>query len=418
MNIFKTLAETYKSTQDAGKIRSANSEINKQYGLGISARALKEYFDTNEYEKVFEDGNMEKFFSDMLTQDEAENLNEVLKGLISGIEKEEEKEEEVEVDLDEVFKELDDMDKPKVTETAVKGGFSIDLPLGAMIMDAVKDMAPKFNKENQALIKKAIEDVAKQMRPNIININSVKVGEVKGKTHKDFKHALDILTSQGKLFLKGEAGTGKTYLAEQLADAMSLEFDSLSLTAGISEGYLIGRTNIQGDFISTRFIELYENGGVFLLDEVDAADSNTLLILNKAISSNSMPVPMRTDNPVAKRHENFFIICASNTWGNGAEMDYAGREVLDEAFLNRFSVAKLELDWDVSLERELLKTDLELCDRLHELREKCKKHSLNRIITTRTILDAFKYKQTGKSNDQVLNQVMVGWTKEEVAKVK
>src|SRR5690625_1952854 len=411
MNIFKNLEVEYRVAKDNNLLRIINREINNMFGLGISAKTLKEYFGVSGYDPIFDEGNMEKFFKDMLTEDESTKLLKYIQEKNAEYnslnEVQEPKQEEPKQEVQEV--------KQEVSETQI--GFNLNLPLGEIVKDAIRQLAPKFNKDNQEEIKRAITEVAKQMAPNIININNVEVGEVKGKTHKDFKHSMDILVSQKKLFLKGEAGTGKTYLAEQLAQALNLDFDSLSLTAGISEGYIIGRTNIQGDFISTRFIELYENGGVFLLDEVDAADANTLLILNKAISSRSMPVPLRIDNPIAKRHEDFYIVCAANTWGNGAEMDYTGREMLDEAFLNRFSVAKIEIDWDEDLEKEILKDDKELCNVLHELRRKVKQARIKRLITTRTMIDAYKYKQTGKTTAEVVHQIMIGWTNEEIEKV-
>lgn len=42
-------------------------------------------------------------------------------------------------------------------------------------------------------------------------------------------------------------------------------------------------------------MEFYEEGGVFLLDEVDAADANVLLVINQALANGHLPVPNRTD---------------------------------------------------------------------------------------------------------------------------
>ena len=77
----------------------------------------------------------------------------------------------------------------------------------------------------------------------------------------------------------------------------------------------------------------YEHGGVFLLDEIDACDSNTLLAINLAIANGYCNVPNRHGNPVAHRHPNFIVIATANTLGRGATRSYAGRNQLDEASL-------------------------------------------------------------------------------------
>jgi len=404
MTIYKNLAAEYKKANEAKKSRSVHSRLKKEFGIDINARAIKDYLSLSWNEIV--NGEIEHYFADMFSPEEADRASSIIAEILD---EKQDKEEETET------KNETQKNEPKTTvgKDKFEAGFSLNLPIYEMVKEAVNEHAPEIAEKQASEVEQLIKEAAKSISPNIININNAKVGEVKGKTHKEFQEAMDIVVSQKKLFLKGESGTGKTFIAEQIANALNLKFDTISLTAGISEGYLIGRTNIQGEFISTSFIDIYENGGVFLLDEVDASDANTLLILNKAISSNSMPVPMRTENPIAKRHKDFYIICAANTWGNGVGSDYTGREYLDEAFLNRFSAAKLELDYDEELEKELLESELELFGKLIELRKNIRENKLDRLVSTRTMIDAMKYKKTGKSIEQVIDRLTVDYTNEE-----
>ena len=127
----------------------------------------------------------------------------------------------------------------------------------------------------------------------------------------------------------GPAGCGKSHLAEQIAKALGLRFGSISCSAGMSEGQITGRLIPTGDggrfeYQRSQFVEFYEEGGVFLLDEIDAADANVLLVINQALANGHLPVPNRTTNPQAKRHPDFVLIAAANTFGNGANRMYVG----------------------------------------------------------------------------------------------
>jgi len=58
---------------------------------------------------------------------------------------------------------------------------------------------------------------------------------------------------------------------------------------------------------STDFRRIYENGGVFLLDEVDAANANTLTALNAAISAPFASFP----DKIVKRKPRLYSDCSS-----------------------------------------------------------------------------------------------------------
>jgi len=295
----------------------------------------------------------------------------------------------------------------------------MQMSMGQMLQAMALEEMPKVKQAIEGRLEKMIQDEADKRVPTQVLLNEIVKGTVTGKQHKKFEKLLRKLNRHRKAFLAGPTGSGKTYLAEQVSKAMGLPFASLSMSAGMSEGHLTGRTTINGDYISTKFVDFYENGGVFLIDEVDAGDANTLLVLNKALSNavgGTIGIPYRESNPEAVMHKDFLLVCAGNTWGDGDDGDYTGREILDRAFMNRFSTSKIEVDYDEELEEELMKDCPEVFRRFREIRRNVVKNNINQVVATRTMVDARMDYLDGDDIDTIIEDYMSGWSKEEKAK--
>jgi cobaltochelatase CobS len=240
-----------------------------------------------------------------------------------------------------------------------------------------------------------------------------------GHVRPEFKDIVLDATCGLNILLVGPAGSGKTHLAHQVAEALGRGFASVSCTAGMSESVLSGwLLPVDGgafDYVESDFVRLYENGGVFLFDEVDAADPNTLLFINQALANGSFFLPQRKGRTLVKRHADFVCIAAANTFGNGANGTYAGRERLDEAFLDRFRAGRHFVDYDTTFERvavapELLAWGWAVRKRITELR-------MQRVMSTRFLLDATKLLKAGATFDRVKNKFFLDWKSEDRQKV-
>lgn len=215
---------------------------------------------------------------------------------------------------------------------------------------------------------------------------------------------------------------GKTYLAKLVADSLGMEFGTLSCTSGMSENHLLGRgipdlTHGKNRFQSTEFLDLYEKGGMFLLDEFDAADPNLLLAVNTALANGYCNVPNRTDKPKALRHKDNVIMATANTYGRGANRVYAGRNQLDEATLDRFRMGMVEMDYDEAVEAAVCPDD-ELREKLQGIRTKIQGTGLRRIMSSRFMEDAYVMKkECSWSVEAIVATFLQGWTPEEKSKV-
>jgi cobaltochelatase CobS len=179
---------------------------------------------------------------------------------------------------------------------------------------------------------------------------------------------------------------------------------------------LLGRLTSDGRYLESLFVNLYEKGGVFLLDEVDAADPNVLLVLNSALANGDLSVPARVKKPFAKRHADFVLVCAANTWGTGADWQYVGRNQLDAAFLSRFAGAIIEVGYDEGLERSLTLEAWYVAFVL--VRQAAIQAKLRRVLGTREMLAGQKLLKAGYSTQETWARLTAGWTPDEISKAR
>lgn len=303
----------------------------------------------------------------------------------------------------------------KEKQISIVNGLKLQIDIDAVLKEAAKEYIN--SKESGLLwyVDERIKEEAMKLRPIQVVVGERPEVEFKEKLHKCFHPVLQALQHERQAFLVGPAGTGKTTLAGQVAKAMGLQFGHISCTAGMSEAHLMGRMIADGSYVGSEFIELYEKGGVFLFDEIDAADPNTLLIVNSALANGRMSVPNRRSKPFAERHEDFYAICVANTYGNGSNQ-YSGRSILDAAFLDRFCMSKVDVGYDNDLEKELLGERMSLAVKLWQVRKNIDSYKLRRILSTRMFLASAVKVRAKQTDKEILDRFFTGWAKEEVTK--
>ena len=212
--------------------------------------------------------------------------------------------------------------------------------------DVLKSVTAKIDRRVAQKVKK-LEEAVNQSRPIHIVSDDFVSPTLDGIQHKNFEHLIRVVHANTPVMLVGPAGTGKSHAAEQVANAMGLDFYAMSVGAQTSKSDIIGYMDAMQNYVRTVFRNAYEHGGLFLLDEIDAGNSNVLIQLNAALANNYMSFP----DGMIRRHDKFRMVASANTFGLGASRQYVGRNQLDAATLDRFVV----LSWDIddNLEQNL-----------------------------------------------------------------
>jgi hypothetical protein len=227
-------------------------------------------------------------------------------------------------------------------------------------------------------------------------INRNKIIEL-GTQHYQFENLLKYVASKVNVYLVGSAGSGKTTAAKNIAKALNIPF---YFTGAIASEYkLTGFINAQGTIVSTEFRKAYENGGLFLFDEIDASYPQAILAFNAALANDFMDFP---DKQVA-RHKNFYCITAANTYGTGADRAYIGRNQLDAASLDRF----VFFDWEIdeNLERELANND-PWVNYVQKARKAVKKLDVRFVISPRASINGATLLEKGIDRKEVEKNVL------------
>lgn len=162
--------------------------------------------------------------------------------------------------------------------------------------------------------------------------------------HAYFDALLRIVRARKNVWLCGPAGSGKTSAAAGVAKVLGLKFYAKSVGPQVTESSLIGYQDANGKTVLTQLRQAFEFGGVFLLDEVDAASPAVLVVINALLANEVASFP----DAVVAKHKDFVLIAGANTIGLGADRQYVGRQQIDAATLDRFVL----LDWpyDPSIE--------------------------------------------------------------------
>jgi hypothetical protein len=169
--------------------------------------------------------------------------------------------------------------------------------------------------------------------------------------HQMFGYILTLIECNQPVFAFGTHGTGKSTVFKQIAEFLEMDYAEGPMNAGATRGDFLGRHTAK-DFVAARFTDIYSNGGIYLLEEFDAADSRVLITLNNALSGNELYNVLTGETH--KRHPDFRAAANGNTMGLGATRAYTGRERLDAATLDRWNCGRVKLNVDVSVERSIL----------------------------------------------------------------
>lgn len=222
--------------------------------------------------------------------------------------------------------------------------------------------------------------------------------------HKQLGDVVSAILAGEHVMMVGPAGTGKSTIAEEASDSLGLRSFSLSLSPQTPASQIVGYMQAAGEYVRTLFREAYENGGVFHFDEIDNAHPSVLAVVNAALANGHMAFP----DGMVKRHADFRCVASANTYGRGATRAYVGRQAIDAATLDRFTV--LTIDIDEALETALATasgaatvTVDKVLKFVRKLRKGAEDNGLNVILSPRASIGMCRLLHAGMDWDQAVD---------------
>jgi len=244
-----------------------------------------------------------------------------------------------------------------------------------------------------------VEEVKKNTKTIDIKLRDGVIKSV-GLQHNCFEELLLFASQRIDVMLVGAAGSGKTTTCHNVADALGLEFYAQSVGGQTTTSNLIGYMDAMGTYAVSMLYTAYKNGGVYLLDEIDAGNANVLTALNALMANGAYRFP---NGENVTRHDDFIVIAAGNTLGRGANRQYVGRTQLDAATLDRFVV--MEHDYDEDLERAIVGND-EWCSNVQKYRHAAEQLGERVIISPRASIKGAIMLKAGMSWKRVEETVI------------
>lgn len=248
------------------------------------------------------------------------------------------------------------------------------------------------------------EELAKLTSEDLKKISKLAKKTASANEHHcaDFDEICDYVSDGQPVYLYGAAGCGKSHTAEQVANALGLDFYTQSqvLFAHDVKGY--GDAN--GNYQETPFFKAFTKGGLFFIDEMDASAPEALVVLNTAIANRMYDFPVIGN---VKAHENFRIIAAGNTALTGADTEYTARAVQDASTINRFSF--FEMSYDKAIELPIMaKGDEVLYNFVCDLRNAIKETRISLCVSYRQTATLATDKAVKYGRDKALMRNVFG----------
>lgn len=258
-------------------------------------------------------------------------------------------------------------------------------------------------------LKKQLDEAKNAGTGSIINVvvdNKKTTTKTEQVLDPNFANILKLVAAHENVYLYGPAGSGKNTIAEQIAEALGVEFYYQNTL--VTKFDVSGYKNAQGEFEETPFYKAWKNGGLFFADELDNSTAEAIIALNAALANGYYTFP-NSGEKVAK-HPDFYCIAAGNTNGQGATEEYCGRYQMDESSRDRF--AFIEIGYNAKIEESICGGHLDILDFVRDLRSVtkslqikliCGYRAISRLakfyeMSTKFVLDSFIFKGISKDD--------------------
>lgn len=211
--------------------------------------------------------------------------------------------------------------------------------------------------------------------------------EMEGDQPEIFWIAKSDLEASNNVFLYGGAGTGKTYISQQLAKALNCTLITINCNQYTSPLEIIGGQTIDG-YQEGKLITAWGNltkaddgvtegmregttGCLLLLDELPKIDPNTAGLLNDAlakIKDSGEKSSIQNARGVTYQKKRFYCIATGNSKLNEESADYVANFRQDLSLQDRFAGSTYQIFVDLNVEMKLMTGFLFIFNYLNKLR--------------------------------------------------
>lgn len=269
---------------------------------------------------------------------------------------------------------------------------SVDQVLDSVIRTTVRQ---ELDNAKVGVDEATVEAIIRRVvgQPKQIVVDGVPKGKVTGRTHNRFDALVRKVSARKNLAITGGPGTGKTYITSQIAEALGLPHVGVSADPLPQRFEIIGGVApALGKLVKGAFRDIYEHGGVGLIDEWDRGHVSLGTALNRLLANDTFDFDTEDGGKeTVKRHKDFMVIATLNTYGQGASVEFAGANKIDDAGLDRFTFFHLDTDEDLT-EQICHDIDSATADKIipiwKQARRNVEKYRLKVWVTPRCAFDA------------------------------
>jgi cobaltochelatase CobS len=214
-----------------------------------------------------------------------------------------------------------------------------------------------------------------------------------GLFHQCFGDLVHMMSVGQHVYLPGPPGSGKSHAVKQAAELLDAHYVELSMSPDMPESRIWGGRTPDG-YIETPVLEALRHAAEFpyklvvvFVDEMDAGRPGLFVGFNSAMANCRVTAP---NGDHLTWGDNVVFVGAANTFGTGPTAEFAGRNKLDAATLDRF--AYIPWDTDPIMEQAVVRSFLyDDNDRLADawldawttLRSNVKSYGLKTFVTMR-----------------------------------
>ena len=220
-----------------------------------------------------------------------------------------------------------------------------------------------------------------------------------------FKDIKTILESKVfyPIFVTGLSGNGKTSMIREVCAKLKRDMVRVNITVETDEDDLLGGFRlVNGETVwqDGPLVVAMKTGAIALIDEVDLA-SHKIMCLQPIMEG--QPIYLKKINEVIYPAAGFNIVATANTKGKGSsDGRFMGTNILNEAFLDRFSATFYQEYPSTSFEEKILKKQFAMYEISEDdfvsklvkwadvIRRSFKEGAVDDIVTTRRLIDITK----------------------------